>query len=109
MGREVTVSGARYPGSEGAPPNTGPRIPDTGLFDLSPFQGSNEPRQHAADVGGSLQEAVPLVGLHVPQSSGDQDLGLELHQGAIRDGEVMQIIAEVFATVSFGNVRGEGH
>src|SRR5206468_476263 len=94
--------GIRYPGC-----TAGPRTPGPGLLDSSSLQGGNETGQHAADVGRSPQEDVPLVGQHVTQPPGDQDLGLELHQGAIRYGELMQIVAEVSATVSFCNVRGK--
>src|SRR5436853_7026196 len=105
----MTGSGVRGPvsGIRGAP-DPEPRVPDTGLSDPSSLQGSNEASQHAADVGGSPQEDVPFIGRQVTQSSGDQDLGLKLHQGAIRYGELMQIVAEVFATVPLCNVRGKG-
>src|SRR5437667_11608762 len=85
------IDGIRGPvsGIRDAPPDRGPRAPDTALLDSSSLQGSNEAGQHAADVGGSRQEDVPLIGRQVTQSSGDQDLGLKLHQGAIRHRELM--------------------
>src|SRR5205809_4387186 len=86
-----------------------PRVPDSGLSNPSSLQGSNEAGQHAADVGGSPQEDVPFIGRQVTQSSGDQDLGLQFHQGAIRDGQLVQMVAGVVATVPLRNVRGKGH
>ena len=75
----------------------------------APLQGPEKSGQHSADFGAPLKDWLQLLVIEVTHPSSDYEMRLELHERAVRDGERVEVIAQVLAPMTFSDVRGNGH
>lgn len=71
---------------------------------MQALEGAGQTGKHAPDFGAALEKSALQVAPQVVASHRNDNLCLDLHQGPVGYGQMMEIVAEMIAPVPFGNV-----
>lgn len=76
---------------------------------LAGFEPCGEGAQHAADLSCKSKNGLHLSVTYVAETAGNEQMSFEFHQRTGGDREMPEVVAQVLAAVSFGDVGRHGN